>query len=173
MATKKEIATAISVLAYATRIGLRESTVRYAIKQGHIQRGLWRGGNGRLKIIPEIADKEWGKRPATPDPEIPQDADKQAVAATKAKQMQEVLKAEKLRLEVEEKKGKLIDKQQAYRAMFAMGVEIRTALLGIPDRVVDDMLASKTRHEAHKVLYDAIEAELSKLSSTLERDISK
>lgn len=161
----------LSVTAFANEIGISHTAVYKAIKTGRIVGGVRYDENGKAYIIPEIAKTELGRNQDGLAPS--EEVGDLLTESQKAKQQQEIFKAEKLRLDVEEKQGKLIDKQQAYRALFAMGVEIRTALLGVPDRVVDDMMASTTRHEAHKILYDALESELLRLASILERDIAK
>jgi hypothetical protein len=75
-------------------------------------------------------------------------------------------------LAYKEKLGSLVDKDKVYKSLFEMGQELRAAFLAIPDRVVDEMLAATTRHEAHSILYKAINAELEKMADFASRDIA-
>ena len=76
-------------------------------------------------------------------------------------------------LELKERMGQLVDKDAVYRALFAAGQEVRTALQAIPDRVIDDVLAARSRNESHQVLYNAIADALEMLNEISERPISK
>jgi hypothetical protein len=46
-------------------------------------------------------------------------------------------------------------------------------LQAIPDRVIDDVLAARSRNEAHQVLYNAIADALEMLTEISERPITK
>lgn len=72
---------------------------------------------------------------------------------------------------LKEKKGQLVDKDKVYKALFAVGHEVRATFQAIPDRVIDDILASKTRNEAHNLLYNAIADALESLSEITNREI--
>jgi hypothetical protein len=68
-------------------------------------------------------------------------------------------------LELAEKEGSLISKTSVYNSLFDMGKQIRDALLSIPERVTDDIIASvENRTKVRNIIYDAIAAELEKLS---------
>ena len=75
-------------------------------------------------------------------------------------------------LELKQKRGELVDKQKVYRALFSAGQEARTAFQAIPDRVIDDVLAAKTRNEAHGILFNAIADTLEMLSEITNREIN-
>lgn len=75
-------------------------------------------------------------------------------------------------LELKKTRGELVDKQKVYRALFSAGQEVRTAFQAIPDRVIDDILAAKTRNEAHGVLFNAIADTLEMLSEITNRELN-
>lgn len=75
-------------------------------------------------------------------------------------------------LELKQKRGELVDKQKVYRALFSAGQEARTAFQAIPDRVIDDILAAKTRNEAHGILFNAIADTLEMLSDITNRELN-
>jgi phage terminase Nu1 subunit (DNA packaging protein) len=86
-----------------------------------------------------------------------------------ARKAEAVYRAKLKQLEYEEKSGKLVNKQEVYRELFAVGKEIRTALLAVPDRVIDNLLASTSRNEAHSLLYKSISEILEVLADTEKR----
>lgn len=89
-----------------------------------------------------------------------------------ARKARAVFEAKLKELEFKERQGAMIDKRRVYKALFEMGQEMRTAILAIPDRIVDEMMASSTRHEAHTILYKALQSELEKFADFASRDIA-
>lgn len=189
----------ISIREYGRRKGCSDTNVRKAIAAGYIVEGLDRSDPKRPKIIPSIADAEWsqytnpnqeritrtGKRNVFQAPNeyvVPDDVpgrpqnksatnvsgDATRAAAQKA---QAVYKAKLLELEYKEKLGELVNKQAVYNALFAVGQELRSALQSIPDRIIDNILASRTRNEAHLLLVNAIADALEKISDLGNNDI--
>lgn len=75
-------------------------------------------------------------------------------------------------LELKEKRGELVDKHKVYKALFSAGQEVRSSLQSLADRVIDDILAARSRNEAHSVLFNAISDELEKLSTVLNNDLN-
>ena len=81
----------------------------------------------------------------------------------------------KLRLaavELKQKQGQLVDKDQVYRSLFAAGQEMRTALQAIPDRCIDNILSASNRTEAHTILYKEITDALERLSEIYKRGLN-
>lgn len=76
-------------------------------------------------------------------------------------------------LELQKRRGILVDKSRVYSALFEIGKEIRLALLTIPDRTVDAMLAAGNRAEAHSILLKEIHDNLDRISETISRDFIK
>lgn len=82
-----------------------------------------------------------------------------------AQRRKEVAKAKTAELEFMEKEGALILKQQVQDQLFSAGKEIRNALLSVPDRITDQVIASvENRTQVNNIIYDAIAAELEKLA---------
>jgi hypothetical protein len=113
------------------------------------------------KPKPQVEDSE---------PETPQRPGGKSLAEIK-RQAAEV-KLHISAIELKEKKGQLVDKDKVYKALFAAGQEVRTAFQAVPDRVIDDILAAKTRNEAHSVLFNAIADTLETLSEIANRDLN-
>ncbi len=75
-------------------------------------------------------------------------------------------------IELKEKRGELVNKDKVYKALFSAGQEVRSTMQAIPDRVIDDVLASKSRNEAHQILFNAIADALETLSEISNREIN-
>lgn len=170
----------ISILEYARRRGCSDVAVHKAIKAGKIVRGIIREpGSKRPKIDPKIADAEWSSNfdPAYKRNEklaeslgqsedTPKDtgAGGSAAMLSKAKAKKEVFRAQLAELEYKEKLGQLVDKDAVFAELFQAGQGLRTELLSIPDRVIDDLMACANRQEAHAKLYKAISDALTRLA---------
>lgn len=87
-----------------------------------------------------------------------------------AQRKEKVAKAMIAELELQEKQGTLVQKSLIDSELFAVAQEIRNALLAIPDRIVDQVIANSTnRNKAHNTIYEAIAVELEKLSDINNR----
>lgn len=75
-------------------------------------------------------------------------------------------------LELRERKGQLVDKDKVYRALFEVGQEIRTSVLAVPDKTLDNILAAKTRNEAYTILQAALTDALTQLSNMKDGDLN-
>ena len=191
----------ISIREFASRVGVSDVAVGKAIRAGKIVEGIDYSNPKRPKIDPEIALKEWGKnydpsyqrtekvnenmgggaeppqpvvkpkpKPTNLEPEAPPQPGGKSLAEIKRQAAEVKLHISAIELKV--KKGELVDKEKVYRALFAAGQEVRTAFQSIPDRVIDNILASKTRNEAHSVLFNAIADTLESLSEISNRDLN-
>lgn len=82
-----------------------------------------------------------------------------------AQRRKEVAKAKTAELELLEKQGTLILKQRVQDQLFTAGKELRDALLAVPDRVTDEILAAgDNRAKVNNLIYDAIAGELERLA---------
>lgn len=189
----------ISKREFARRIGVSDTAVRKAIKAGKIVKGFDPEG-GRESILFEIALREYSathnpakatlkRKPKpikskasksidpAPAPEPEEAGEGQTVIdfnTSRAKKMQYEAKIK--RLEYEEKTGKLVDRESVYKGLFQIGKEFRNTMQALPDRVIDDIMASTTRNEGHAVLVKALNAALQEFSDAgevLERHILK
>lgn len=163
MAVKKKIA--ISQRAYAKQIGVSNEAVRKAIEAGYIGKGFDPKTKG---VFPEIANEEWGNlhrkinindlvnetdEPAPVGRKVSLNAD---TPLSEARRIKEVTSAQLLAIELKKAKGELVSKDAVVKELFAFGQIIRTELMQIPDRHIDNILASNSRTEAHTILYNAI-----------------
>lgn len=192
----------ISIREYARRKGCSDTAIHKALKAGKIVKGLVSKG-GKKFINPAIADSEWNSNhnPAydrTTRKGTPVFGEGQAIAEpptgvpdtgatprlgnagqggeatlANAKRAKAVYDAKIAELTFKEKAGLLVDKQHVYKALFAAGQEVRQALIIIPDRIIDDLLAASSRNAAHQMLTDAIANALDALSDIQNRDITK
>ena len=79
--------------------------------------------------------------------------------------MQEkIAKARIADLELQEKEGSLVSREAVNDQLFAAGKELRDALLTIPDRITDIIMAEENRTIVYNTIYDAIAGELQKLA---------
>lgn len=186
--------TGISIRQYARDSKVSDTAVHKAIKAGKIVKGLTHDEKGRPRILPEIANKEWGEfkeAPAAPvktpaakpqavkNPtvlEAPGSTTNEDPAPTnnlaRARLAKEISRAKLLDLEYQTKKGKLVDKDAVYKALFAAGQEIRATFQAIPDRHIDEIVSAKTRNEAHEILAGVIGKALESLADIGKRDIT-
>jgi hypothetical protein len=90
---------------------------------------------------------------------------KEKLSFEEALRREKSAKARTAELELEEKEGSLISKTNVYNNLFEAGKQIRDALLSIPERITDDIIASvDNRTKVRNLIYDTIAAELERLS---------
>lgn len=161
----------ISQREYARRLNVSNEAVSKAVKEGRIKKG-W--DEKERKIIVNHANAEWGnfhiqqnaKRiVSTPaggalNEEEPVGNDSGALtnhtSYANAKRVKEIALAQHAILDLKKRKGELVEKGQVYKQLFSFGQQLRTALMAIPDRSIDEILSKKTRAEAHLALTEAI-----------------
>lgn len=94
-----------------------------------------------------------------------------SIAELKRKAIQ--LKLQSDALDLQRKRGALVDKSKVYAALFEVGKEIRLAFQSIPDRVVDAMLAAGNRTAAHAILSREIHDHLQRIADRISADVVK
>jgi hypothetical protein len=183
----------VSIRQYSRDRKVSDTAVHKAIKAGKIVRGLIHE-NGKPKILPEIADKEWAefketvtsakplnvKQPANKNPKVEEapgsshleDAPMPTGHLAKARLAAQISKAKLLELEYQTKKGVLVNRDQVYKALFLAGQEVRATFQAIPDRHIDEILSAKTRNESHEILASVINKALEGLAEILKREIT-
>lgn len=93
----------------------------------------------------------------------------ESIAEIKRKSAQ--IKLQSDALDLQRKRGSLVDKGKVYSALFEVGKELRLAFQSIPDRVVDAMLAAGNRAEAHALLAKEIQQQLERMADAIGRDL--
>jgi phage terminase Nu1 subunit (DNA packaging protein) len=86
-----------------------------------------------------------------------------------AKKVEQIYKAKLAQLKFEMQSGKLVEKQAVYRELFGIGKSIRDALVSVPDRCIDNVLAARSRREAHGVLLTEIQNALEGLTGAADK----
>lgn len=179
----KSTKTQIQMATYARRLGISKVSVHDAIKTGRLVKGY---DPVTKKIIPDIADKEWGlaakqrsekqlRERALTQADIDQFANVPVydIVITPADDLAEadrkrtIIKAQQDLLALKKEAGELVNREEMYREMFEFGKEIRTALQAIPARVVDRLI-NMDRMAATKLLTEEINQVLEKLSESDE-----
>ena len=88
-----------------------------------------------------------------------------------AERVTAVLKAKILQIAYRERQGQLVPIDKVNSVLFGYGQEIRNAVEGITNRCIDNILSSKTRQEAKRLLDDEIYNTLKLLSDISDRGI--
>lgn len=106
----------------------------------------------------KVSDK--ANTAATPGP----DAATEKMTLAEAQRLEREAKAKIALLELQEKEGSLVSRERINNQLFGAGKELRDALLAIPDRITDLIMAEDNRTKVHNIIYDAIANELQKLA---------
>jgi excisionase family DNA binding protein len=78
------------------------------------------------------------------------------------------IKAEMAQLELDEKRGTLVQRAQIDAALFEVGQQFRMAVMALPDRVIDSIYSAEDRDEAHQILAEAIAQMLENLADPVQ-----
>jgi hypothetical protein len=158
----------VSQREYARRIGVSNEAVSRAIKDARIVKG-W--DPVEKKIIVHHANAEWGLLHMQENVEaLLQDStgSKQRTGTTngltlngdssymEAKRVREIIQAQLVALDLKERKGELVNKEEVHKQLFSYGQQLRIAFTSLADRNIDAIIAAKTRAEAHGLLQSAI-----------------
>jgi hypothetical protein len=81
-----------------------------------------------------------------------------------ALRVEKVAKAKQEIIKLKKETGELVNKEEVYRQLFGYGQSVRNAILAIPDRIIDEVLAAPNRALAHQVLTSGIHEALTKLT---------
>lgn len=152
-------------------------SVRNAIATGKIVSAKKEGGVWVIDV--KAADKEWAMnynpnmdrhgvtKKVLGGDEGGEEGETLASAKLKREKYMALLKE----LEYEEKVGTLVSKDEVYKSLFEMGKEIRQEFQMLADRVIDDILAQRSRFDSHRILSDAINSTLERLTEIQTRKI--
>ena len=181
---KQEI---ISLREFSRRLEVSEKTIRDGIRLGKIKKGVTEV-KGKSQIIYDIAKKECEeiglgyraklrrgedipppKKEKVPEPDGIAGLDG-TTSLAQAQRAEKIFKAQLASLEVEEKAGILVRRDEVYRELFEFGQEIKSGLQSIPDRITDELMAISDRDAFHSLLSKSIEDELLRLSKFKEKN---
>lgn len=93
------------------------------------------------------------------------------ITTAEAQRINAIHTANQKRLEILESMGKLVKKDKVYSALFAMGNELKSALLSIPDQHIGNIIAAKDAHEAELILRKVINDCLTIFTSIEKKEI--
>lgn len=185
---KSEKQVSISLRAYAKMCSCTHRTVSKAIAAGNIKEG-WDEIN--KKIIPEIADKEWGinfkaSRLVQASKEVYKTKTENMVSNERLDELSGVpihdiiispedppveadrkltlIKAQRELLKLKTESGELVNKESVYKELYELGKEVRISLQSIPDRIIDNIIVMD-RNEAHQLLLNSINDVLEKIDN--------
>jgi len=172
----------VSIREYADIKGVAMNAIRYHIKEGRLEGCIDYTTPHRPKINVALADKalaqyinpdyQVGKNLAATEPDAVK-SDEPRKSLNEIKRLTAEIIMQQKDLELRKEKGEVVDKDVVYKTLFKAGQELREAFKGIPDRVIDDVLAAPDRLTSHAILSDAITDVLERFSEIAEREITK
>jgi hypothetical protein len=169
----------LSMRKYALLIGVSHTAVSKAIKNGYIVKG-WNKETKKINV--DIANNEWGnsilEKNVSSEPiqakDMPfetsylqkEDYDhvNEKITFSEARRKKEIYNAEIARITALKEQGLYVEKEKVYFQLFDFGKEIRLTFQAIPDRIIDSIIAAKTRNEAHLLLLETINQALEGLT---------
>lgn len=184
----------ISPSAYSRHRGCSPQAVSVAIAEGRIDKSVTDSESGKRKMIDwQVADREWNenlfgkptsvengakaaKKKNAPakkskpkiepdvDPEEKKESNVDTLATARRSKVE--LETEKLQLDIDVRRGQLVEKEKVYTQLFEFGKYIREQLQQIPDRIIDEVMGAPSRPEGLKILNDAIIDALTTLSDS-------
>jgi len=93
------------------------------------------------------------------------------ISKPEAERRSSIHKSEILEIALAEKRGQMISIEKINSAFYKYGVEIRSALEAMPAQIIDKVRACETRHEALRVMDDAIFEVLNTLADIETRSL--
>lgn len=164
-AGKKE-SVRISPKAYGARRDLTRQAVMRAIAAGRLRESVHKTDAGHWRIDPELADREWkawtdpakvpktkaGGRPTNTGSLFGEDDRRDAISHARASADRIRVDMALKQLELDERRGLLIDRAAVSRAAFQAARELREFLGGIPDRLAAELHAAHSIHDVHRLL---------------------
>lgn len=167
MTTKKKTEW-IGVTKVAQALGVTRDAVRQARISGRLKEGTaWKKQGKTYKFDLDRTRYEWNansQRPQTTAvrPSVKGKLDN--LTLNDIKKQQAAVDLDRKTLELETLKGTLVAKDEVYTELFEFAQKVRRRLQAVPSRIVDELLAARTRPEALKMLTEAIDEALTELS---------
>ena len=164
----------VTIAEYARLKGITHHAVRKAIKAGRLKDALVTNEKGRLRLVPDVADREWQANTQhhhKPGPQrlasglpvqLPDDGDilDDIPNFNVSRAKREAYQAELARLEYEEKQGTLVNAEAVKKEAFRVARQVRDAMLNIADRIASELAAETDAFKVHKKLADEIRTAL-------------
>lgn len=155
----------VSIREYARIRGVDKEAVRRAISSGRLSKAVKKSGRN-YDIDPQVADEEWQENT---DPAKQNNAPSRSTppSLTQARAVREMYAARLAQLEYEERSGLLCKVEDVKLAAFQSARLTRDAMLNIPAKVANEIVAlvgglnAEKRHEILLILQREIHAALS------------
>lgn len=172
---------------YARHRGISTTAVRKAIREGRITAKKKKRGRGyEYMIDPDVVDRQWAENTdeskplnsvsrdpqhrTNPDnPKVPIGDQQIGASYAKARAAREGYQARLVKLEYEEKSGKLVNADEVKVANFNAARIARDTLMNIPDRLAPVLAGKNDSNEIHKLLSEEIKRTLEELCNSLQR----
>lgn len=175
----------MSLTAYARSRGVTDQAIRSAIKDGRIVEGASQDSKGRWSVVPSVADRElaqnssidhaarrgFGTAETVYGSDAPSEtdgapADPERMTLAEAKRVRAVAEAQLKKLELAERRGRLVPIEAVEVTVGKQFANVRQRLLAVPARVahevalLDDVAQVRLRIEAAitQALTDLVEA---------------
>lgn len=177
----------MSAAAFSRALGIAKKNVSEMLADGRISPEHWtrKGHYYHIDVAGAIADirkntvrssKILGTRPDNPGPV--EQAEKQpggeALASqARLKQAHLAIRLQAEQLKLQQAKGELVRRDEAYSALYEFGQVMRAKLQQIPAAIVDEVMSARNRKDAEAVIDRAIYDALSELSKGEELKLEK
>ncbi len=169
---------------FARRVGVNEANIRQYITAGNFSTNAFGvDTKGRKKLNWPEAKKEWDAFGGGSKKELPSNpnagtelVEDDLPEIAESRRANEYYRAMTAKIEYQKEKGELMLRAEVEAQLFEAGANVRKALQSVPDVCVDSVMAASTRHEAHSIMYKAIEDalfSLTGLSKVLDKEPSK
>lgn len=183
----------IGVREYGRRVGVSHVAVLNAIKAGRLNKSVTRDARGRPRIDPVAADREWGhntdsdknrntEKKGGRDPAPPpkgqgalfSDVVPPAAASgttfggktvTEWRAASMAVELENKKLDLDQRKGRLVDVGKVRAAWFQLVRDTRDRLLMIPDRLAGEIAAESDMRRVHAMLDRELREALQELTT--------
>lgn len=156
----------MSIARYARERGVSTQAIYKAIDDGRLVKSLEKSPNGYVRINVEMASREWPLTNVAPendpafalgddedeteDEDIPLPEGVPHLHASKA--TREHWLAQTAQLDYEKARGKLMDREEVRRTVFALARKARDAMIAIPERTAAILAATTDEREVLNVL---------------------
>lgn len=153
---------------FVKEVGAAKTTVLEAIQKGRIHATK----KGRVWQVPKSMVKVWqgGVQPLKPSATVKAGTHGQRVISTyEAENRKKVAQAELAEMQLAELKGDLIPKAEVISFSFKATRKIRDNILGVPNRISNELAAEPDPHQVHVMLENALTEALDELASMIEK----
>lgn len=172
--TKNEIKKAkitISTREFAKAVGVTQRTVLEAIERGRLKECIVSDRKGQRKayqLDPVIGEKEW--KANCDEYQIKKEPQElKGPTLTGLRTVHEGYKAQLAQLDLEEKKGNLVQVSDVKMQAYEMGRLVRDSILSVPPRIAAELKVMKSERE----IINLLNVELGKALAVLQRGSSK